>query len=260
MDMLLLKKLLLNLVNDDTAVHPYGSGSLVELPLTYADGDSVQVLVEPVGDGLRVSDMAETAARLITAGVSLDSEKPAKAFAEAVRRIGRVDISAAEDELATVGEWESAAQMILAVGQESLRLEQLRWLAQSRRATFAERVQARLASAARQEREVRPNAPLTTKHGRARKVTAAVHEAGRSAYIQAVNSATEQSVDHCLAIFSTAEVPLQQRVAALSGSPNDWQTAVVKQLSEFGQVEFFANPLGLEDAVSRALSPVGAKS
>jgi hypothetical protein len=55
-------------------VHPYGDGVLVDLPIRYGDGEAVRLLVEPVGDGYRVSDRCQVADRLLVAGVSLSSE------------------------------------------------------------------------------------------------------------------------------------------------------------------------------------------
>jgi hypothetical protein len=92
-------------------------------------------------------------------------------------------------------------------------------------------------------------------------VTAAVYEADHAAYVQAVNSSTgEQSVDKCLAVFSTADVLASQRVSALSGGRSDWSDAIVSELSEVSSVQFFADPLGLEDAVNAALAePLGSR-
>ena len=54
---------------DYFAVHPYGEDVLVDLELTYSDGDNVGVLVVRAGDEYRVSDRAEAHVRLSMADI-----------------------------------------------------------------------------------------------------------------------------------------------------------------------------------------------
>jgi hypothetical protein len=113
---------ILHTINDQTVVQSYGDGLLVNLPLTYGDGDAVRVLVEPMGKGYRVSDRATATTLLSMAGVNISGTRPTEAFAEAVRLSGLNGINAAPGELATYGSAEDLGKLILDVAQASMRV------------------------------------------------------------------------------------------------------------------------------------------
>jgi hypothetical protein len=118
---------ILRAINDHTVARPYGDGLLIDLPLTYGDGDTIRVLVEPMGAGYRVSDRATAATRLSMAGVKVNHGRPAEAFAEAVRLSGLSGLNAEAGELATYGAAEELGLLVLAVAQASMRIDQLRF-------------------------------------------------------------------------------------------------------------------------------------
>jgi len=117
---------LLGAINDQIVVHPYADSLLVDLPLTYSDGDSVRLLVEPLGSGVRVSDRASAFERLLLADVNTDTGRVAEAISAAIGAAGLSDIGGEEDEIATFGPMEDLSGMVIAVAQAALKVEQLR--------------------------------------------------------------------------------------------------------------------------------------
>lgn len=73
----------------ETVVHPYGDGFLVDLPVTYGDGDTVRLLVERAGDRVRVSDRSEV--ELTACGPLKDVERLVVAVAVASIAVDRLD-------------------------------------------------------------------------------------------------------------------------------------------------------------------------
>lgn len=249
---------ILRAINDHTAVRQYGDGLLVDLPLTYGDGDSVRILVEPMGSGYRVSDRATAAALLAMAGVRIDAGRPAEAFREAMRGGHLNGINSADEELATFGTAEDLGRMVLEVAQASMRVEQLRWLAvRQPPVRFHERVTKRVRDWAESDaRKVQRDAPVRLRSGRNRSVTLRVSNEAHEAIIQAVASRErEQAAEHCYYIFDLAELPKPNRIAALDGSRADWPDAIVTELTGVAEVEFYDDPLGLERAIDAVVPP-----
>lgn len=248
---------ILRAINDHTVARPYGDGLLIDLPMTYGDSDTVRVLVEPMGDGYRVSDRAAAAALLSMAGVNVTQGRPAEAFSEAVRLSGLSGINAEAGELATYGTASELGRLVLAVAVASMRVEQLRWLAvRQPPVRFPDRVVSRIKSWASDGRRVQREAPVRLRSGRERHVTVRVSSADRAAYVQAVGSRDqEQAAEHCYHIFSLSEVPKERRIAALDGDRDDWSPAVVAELESVSGVEFFAAPHRLEAHIDRVVPP-----
>lgn len=247
----------LRAVNDDSAVHAYGDGFLIDLPLTYGDGDAVRVLVEPMGSGYRVSDRAAAAGLLTMAGVNLASGRASEAFAETARSAGLNGINAAPGEIATFGSAEDLGRLILTVAQASLRADQLRWLAPRQPGTrYVDRVTDRITGWAGRTRKVQRDAPMPLESGRTRPVTLRVANDGAAAYVQAVSLRNpDQAAEHCYHIFGLSSVAREKRVAALDGSERDWPPAIVAELRTVSGVEFFDEPLSLEKQLDRVVPP-----
>ncbi|WP_157180415.1 DUF1828 domain-containing protein [Protofrankia coriariae] len=248
----------LHAINDHTVVRPYGDGLLVDLPLTYGDGDAVRVLVEPMGNGYRVTDRAAAAALLAMAGVNVTKGRSAEAFAEAVRSAGLNGTDVAEGELVAFGDASDLGQRVLDVAQASMRVDQLRWLAvRQPSARFPELVTKRIDRwVDGDERQVQRKAPVPLRSGRSRPVTLRVSHNDRSAYIQAVGSRDqEQAAERCYCIFSLSQVPKDNRIAALDGGPEDWQAAIIDELKSVGSVEFFDDLIGLENRLDAIVPP-----
>jgi hypothetical protein len=256
MDMSAAVGAILRTVNDHTLVRPYGDGFLIDLPLTYNDGDSVRVLVEPMGVGFRVSDRAAAATLVSMAGVNLNAPRPSEAFEDAVRNGNLSGLSSAPGELATFGTAEQLGKMILDVGQASLRVDQIRWLAvrQSPK-RFTDQVTERVRSWAG-NRKVQREALVSLKSGRQRQVTLRVSDKDRAAYIQAVSSRDrDQAAEHCYYIFDLSEIPKANKIAALDGGRADWPAEIISELETVGGVEFFADARSLERRIDEVVPP-----
>ncbi|MFI9528211.1 hypothetical protein [Micromonospora rosaria] len=247
----------LRAMNDDTVVHPYGDGLLVDLPLTYGDGDGVRVLVEPMGTGYRITDRAAAATLLTMAGVNLVAGRAAEAFAEIMAGGGLNGVNAAPGEIATFGAAEELGRLILDVAQASLRTDQLRWLAPRQAGMrFVDRVADRVTVWAGRSRELQRDAPMPLASGRTRPVTLRVTNDGKAAYVQAVSLRDpDQAAEHCYHVFGLSKIAKESRVAALDGSAQDWSPAIVAELRTVSDVEFFDDPLSLERQLDKVVPP-----
>ncbi|MGW0821848.1 hypothetical protein [Streptomyces sp. NPDC002845] len=246
---------LLSSINDRILIHEYGDGLLVDLPLTYSDGDSVRLLLEPLGTGVRVSDQASAYERLLLADVNTETGRVAEAIATTVRVAGLANVGSEDDEIATFGPLEDLGTMMLAVAQASIRVEQLRWLAVRRSPVrFADRVVERVQSVAKRDWRVERNASVRLRSGRERAVTVAVETATAAAYVQALSvKDKDQAAEHCYYLFSWADVPTRSRVAALDGKRSDWPSEILSELGSVADVEFFGKQGAVESAIRRAL-------
>ncbi|MDX3866865.1 hypothetical protein [Streptomyces europaeiscabiei] len=246
---------LLSFINDRIVTHKYGDGLLADLPVTYSDGDSVRLLLEPLGAGVRVSDQASAYERLLLADVNTDTGRVAEAIATTIRVAGLANIGSEDDEIATFGPLEDLGTMMLAVAQASIRVEQLRWLAVRRAPVrFADKVVERVQSVAKRDWKVERNASLRLRSGRERAVTVAVETPTAAAYVQALSAKDkDQAAEHCYYLFSWADVPQQSRVAALDGQRSEWPSELLSELGSVADVEFFENQGAVESAIQRAL-------
>ena len=251
---------LLKAVNDLTGVRSYGDGWLVTTPLTYSDGDSVVVLVEPVNSGFRVTDRAEAFDRLIGWGVDPESGKAAQGV-KAARSGARLAPLGGSDptETATFGDASDLGIAILAVAQSAARVEQLRWLARDLPTlSFDDRLTNRIVTASRSHgwKYVR-RAPLPLAHGRTKRVTASVSGERGTAFVQAVSDADyERSTINCFYLFERSLEARTSLVAALAGEAERWPQSLRDDLSEVGTVVFFAEPHALEAELERITGAV----
>lgn len=245
----------LRAINDSTVVLPYGDGLLVDLPLSYGDGDGVRVLVEPMGTGFRASDRGAAATLLTMAGVNLTSGRAAEAFAETLRAAGLNGFDSVAGEVATFGAADDLGKLVLMVAQASLRMDQLRWLAPRQPGTrFVDRVSDRVTVWAGRTRKVQREAPIPLASGRSRPVTVRVANDGKAAYVQALSlREPDQAAEHCYHLFGLSTIAKDNRVAALAGSERDWPAAIVAELRTVGDVEFFDDPVSLERQLDKVV-------
>lgn len=248
---------LLGYVNDQTAIRPYGEGVLVDLPLTYSDGDVVRVHVEPVSSGYRVSDRAEAVDRLEQYGVNAWTGRAATAIATTKLEANLNAINSAEQEIATFGDEAQVGAMIMAVAQTAVRVEQLRWLASPRSRPYRERLYDRLHDASTRRWKIERNPTVRLQSGRIRPVTLSVQGERGTAWVQALSkSDQDSSVSHCYYLFDRSNIPKDSRVAALDGRKEDWPAGVADDLAVVGAVEFFDEPLELERELERIAGKV----
>jgi hypothetical protein len=253
-----LQTAILGAINDALSVRPYGGAQLVFTPLKYSDGDTITILVEPFGNGLRVSDRGEAVDRLETWGVHADQGRAAEAIVAARSSVRLNPFASEPEELSTICDDSDLGLGILTVAQTALRVEQLRWLAKDRPALkFDDRLANRLSSvsSARHWRMTR-RAKLPLASGRTRQVTAAVEGQHGTAYVQAVSDVDkDRSVANCYYIFDRSTASRSQRVAALAGAPKEWPDGLRDDLAEVGTVTFFADPIALERELELITGP-----
>lgn len=263
MDTHKLSSLVISHLNDGMAVRPYGHGSLVALPLAYWDEDCVTLFVEPFEDGFRVSDQGATALRLHMTGLNLSTPRVAEAWARSVAGLNLYNPGNEELELAHFTSSGDLGEAVTKVAEASLRVDQLRWLYTSQAPVrFSDRVVKRLGdSVGSRAGVVRPNAPVRLRHGRQRKVTAAIdsRDEREVLYVQAVGGsstdARERAVEHCTFLFKQAEdLDASRCLAVASGHRDDWDQYFVKTLAEAAHVAFFEDPGELDEILARQLA------
>ncbi|MEU7754592.1 hypothetical protein [Micromonospora sp. NPDC049171] len=90
-------------------------------------------------------------------------------------------------------------------------------------------------------------------------MTLRVSNNDRSAYVQAVSLRDrDHAAEHCYYIFDLSDVPKENRIAALDGARTDWPGEIVSELTQVGDVEFFADPLSLERQLDKIVPPAQA--
>ncbi len=208
---------------------------LLVTPHRYADGDSVELMVQTVGDEVIVSDGGEVMARLDSAGVTLDSHS----------RVGKswkrlMAAHALEDhrgQLVRRASVEHAADLVQEMADAVANLDGLRLLAPApRRLAFPERLTTYL------EAEfpfVEPRAKLTGASGWAYRVTAAAgSSAERPVYVQTAagqNTAAQKSaVEHCFTMFSdvNGHLPTERKLVVLDDETTpQWRPEIINLLS-----------------------------
>jgi hypothetical protein len=241
MDAVKIKSLLLSTMNDAISITDYGHGHLVTLPLAYYDDDLVTLFVEPYERGVRVSDQGTTAMRLHMTGVDLDNKKITEAWHRSLTPLGPQSAAAEDGVVAAWGETEHVGDLLTAVAEGAMRVDQLRWAANDRRPMkFRERVVHRLAEVAGGAEYVTPNARIRQTSGRTRRVTAAVGtDPATSVYIQAISTSSGgQALEHCYYIFSQSDLARERKLAVASGTPASWPH-LVKELQKVTDVAFF---------------------
>lgn len=257
-----LSALVMSRLNDGMAVRAYGHGFLVAMPLAYWDEDSVTLFVEPFEDGYRVTDQGSTALRLHMLGLNPATPRVSEAWARSVAALNLFNPGEEELELA---HFTSAAELggaVVKVAEASLRVDQLRWLHTNQKPVrFGDRVVKHLGAFIGDRADVRPNAPVRLRHGRERKVTAAVEtqDDREILFVQAVggtsNETRERAVEHCTFLFKQAEaLDSSQCLAVASGHRDDWDPYFTNTLAEASEVAFFDEPGGLDAIVLRQLT------
>lgn len=214
----------------------YGDGELLTLPWSFADGDSLSLLVTVERGHYTISDRGQAADALAIAGVDL-STRGASASWQAVRRSTGVPPAVmAEDDpyvLSASATEDTLAEALIAVGETMLRADGLRVLATHRRAvTFSDRVIRRVST--RSGLAVVPHAKLRTRHGGERQVTCRV-DGRRQAYVQALSGSSNilDAYDHTRAVFADAGEPRDSLVVLVADDAKlqSWQRSALSEVS-----------------------------
>lgn len=240
-------------INDQLVTVEYGDGWLVQTPLTYSDGDTVSLFVEPFNGLFRVTDRAEAVDRLIDAHVDPDGGKAADGLTSARARF--TPLGSDRYEVATCVDQSRLGASIFDVAVAALRIEQLRWLARDLPVvTFEDKIVERVSRVARAHSwafTTRPKVAL--RRGRRKRITAAVHGPQGDAWIQAVGgSDRNRAVESCFYTFANGSVPRERRVAAVAGAASSWDSGLIGDLEEVGRVAFFEVPHDLERVIEEA--------
>ncbi len=201
----------------------------------YADGDTVELIVQTVGDEVIVSDGGEVLARLDSVGVTVDSRT----------RVGTswkrlMAAHALEDDrgrLVRRASVEHTADLVREMADAVANLDGLRLLAPvPRRPAFPERLTTYL------EAEfpfVEPRAKLTGASGSPYQVTAAAGSSDkRPVYVQTAsgqNTAAQRSaVERCFTMFSdvNGHLSTERKLVVLDDEATpEWRPQVIKLLS-----------------------------
>lgn len=199
----------------------------------YADGDTVELMVQAVGDEVIVSDGGEVLARLDSVGVNVDPRS----------RVGRswkqlLAAHALEDDrgqLVRRAGAEHAADLVQEMADAVANLDGLRLLAPPpRRLAFPERLTTYLEA---EFPVVEPRAKLTGVSGSPYRVTAAAGSEERQVYIQTAsgqNTAAQRSaMEHCFTMFSDVDghLPIDRKLVVLGDEPPEWRPEMINLLS-----------------------------
>jgi hypothetical protein len=207
----------------------------------YADGDTVELMVQTVGDEVIVSDGGEVLARLDSVGVNVDSRS----------RVGkswkRLIAAHALDEddrgqLVRRASVKHAADLVQEMADAVANLDGLRLLAPApRRLAFPEQLTTYL------EAEfpfVEPRATLTGASGSPYRATAAAGSSEeRPVYVQTAtgqNTAAQKSaVEHCFTMFSdvNGHLPIERKLVVLNDEATpQWRPEMIHLLSSVAYV------------------------
>lgn len=253
-----IKSALLGCLNDNTELHPYGEGHLVDLPYTRLDGDSVRLLVEPVGGLYRVTDRGDGADLASEAGLNITSGNAA-AYMRGIQRSISVDkIGASDSELSILASEAELGCALHQIAIASIRAEGLSVLAQERvPRKFSTIVTKKLINLVGDSGTVRSRQPMPISRKRTRLVTATIERDQRTVYVQAVSRASiEVSFAKCFTNFSTANMPHDSLISVLQGAVKDWDQGYSDDLADVSQVVFESDPeQKLRAAVNEGLSP-----
>lgn len=237
-------------VSDAASEVPYGDGSLLVLPWSLGDGESVSIYVKETGPGLfDLTDRGLVADALAIAGVDLASKGAGSSWRAvrhslelaplASRPVSLYELTASTDR-AGLG-W-----ALTELGEAMLRADGLRALGRApSRARFTEAV---IQRASGKHLKVIPRARLRTRFGSDRTVTCKVE--GRDwAFVQALSAGpnVNEAYDHARSIFGDTDVGPSHLVAVVADGAllEDWQRKSLAGLStvitESEQDEFWTS-------------------
>lgn len=212
---------LLNELRRGTHCEPLDSERvLVALPHTFADGDTLEVLVTVRDDRAVVSDFGATCSRLDQVGVDLAGEGVSAAIVAVAKGYGVEHLGG---ELRAVGSATGVGELVLRLSDVMLQVDALRVLRREPRgARFATRLVEWLEHTAL---PVRRNPMLLGRSTRSYRLTAAVGELD-VVYVQAVTATSQgletRSVEHAYTAFADIDgaIPPHQKLAVL-GETNE---------------------------------------
>lgn len=221
-------------LSDGLDVRPFGEDELVRLPLAFSDGHMVQVLASQIGeDAWTLTDRGQTASVLLDHGVDLSRPQASRSWRSLLEAVslppaldggGDFVLSMSSDS-ATLG------TDVLRLGEAMLLAEGLRELRKPER---SQPLRARIITLAREaDLGVLPNAPMPTRFGSSRQVSAKITSDHATLYTQGVGKGSGQSYDHARALFVDSRVPEGQRLSVIGGDARleGWQREALGTVS-----------------------------
>ena len=205
----------------------------------YADGDTVELMVQTVGDEVIVSDSGEALARLDSVGVNVDSRS--RVGKSRKRLLAAHGLEDDRGQLVRRASVEHAVDLVQEMADALANLDGLRLLAPApRRLAFPERLTTYL------EAEfpfVAPRAKLRGVSGSPYRVTAAAGSKDRPVYIQTAsgrNTAAQRSaMEHCFTMFSdvNGHLPTERKLVVLDDEATpQWRPEIMNLLSTVAYV------------------------
>ncbi len=213
-------------------------GVFLGLPLTYRDGDVVEVLVERRGDLVYVSDAGETLGRLDQAGVDVRADW----FQDSLeRQLKGYGVSTVEDELIVIGSTDHLARLVMDLAAAAISTDALEVLRSTQEPrTFPREVLEYLNATVPFVQE-RPE--LVGVSGRSYFLTAGTQHADGApiTYVQALPSsgkAASSPMEHALRIFVDVgeRVPVERRLVLLRGAPEQYAAPDLRLLMQYAHV------------------------
>ena len=237
-------------VSDAASEVPYGDGSLLVLPWSLGDGESVSIYVKETGPGLfDLTDRGLVADALAIAGVDLGSGGAGsswRAVRHSLELTPLVSRPVSLYELTASTDRAGLGWALTELGEAMLRADGLRALGRApSRARFTEAV---IQRASGKHLKVIPRARLRTRFGSDRTVTCKVE--GRDwAFVQALSAGpnVNEAYDHARSIFGDTDVGPSHLVAVVADGAllEDWQRKSLAGLStvitESEQDEFWTS-------------------
>lgn len=251
MDLDVLKAQLTGAVAAWTHLLEYGDGALVDLPLRYSDGDTVRLFVEPFARGVRVTDRATTATRLLVLGMNLATGRGRDLLREVRSSTGMTGWADQDADLSVTGPYEDAGEMLLRTAEASIQLDAGRWLAGRHHGPRFPGVVAATVESFAAGRGVLKGAPMPLKSGRTRKVTARVESDTQPLYIQAVALTDDEvPVEHCYFLFDNGAAPSEAKIAVLADTSEAWPKYIREELAQICTVAFHGDLASLSRALA----------
>lgn len=250
MKMSSLKSTLVAEIYDRVATIQYGDGLLVETPFTYSDGDSVTVYVEPMGEGVRVTDREEAIDRLEDAGVELERSRRARAEWDGIlQEAGLVGVGASEFEISHATDAGGAARAVFDVAETAQKVEQLRYLAREMPLVLYRDVvvDSTRAIADRHKWRVRRSSEVTLSTGARRKLTAIVQTTRSEAFVQALSTA--DAVASTFLTFSYLPAPKEARLAVIDERTAPWKKADLEPIGDVSTLVHYRTERDLAGAL-----------
>lgn len=225
-------------ISQQSSTTRYGSGELLTLPWSLADGESVAIYVERLNEDMFVvTDRGLAADALALAGVDLSSRAGSSSWAAVKASLGlppSVMTDFSEFEIAGSASRDELGFALTAVGETVLRADGLRVLGRKRKAlSFPDRV---IRQAFEHELTVVPRAKLSTKQGGERTVTCKVTSDSENwAFVQAMGAGSQgnEGYDHLRSVFGDANVDREHLIAVIADGARlaAWQERTLDDLS-----------------------------